>query len=122
MNIRFVGGFLSSYALTGDPIFKDKAKYVADLLLPAFKTSSGIPRRLVRLMLSNSSSDFCDEKRGLSEYGTLHLEFCYLSDVTGDPIYREKVENIRSILQKLTKPNGLYPIQIDNTNGQFLES
>lgn len=46
-NIRYVGGLLSLYAFTGDTLFKDKAKYVADKLLPAFQTPTGIPNALV---------------------------------------------------------------------------
>lgn len=46
-NIRFVGGLLSCYALTGDILFKDKAEQVANKLLPAFQTPTGIPYSLV---------------------------------------------------------------------------
>lgn len=48
-NIRFVGGFLTMYALTGDVMYKEKAQYVADKLLPAFQTPTGIPMALVNL-------------------------------------------------------------------------
>lgn len=48
-NIRFVGGFLTMYALTGDAMYKEKAQYVADKLLPAFQTPTGIPMALVNL-------------------------------------------------------------------------
>lgn len=48
-NIRFVGGFLTMYALTGDAIFKEKAQLVADKLLPAFDTPTGIPNALVNI-------------------------------------------------------------------------
>lgn len=45
----------------------------------------------------------------LSEFGTLHLEFSYLSDVTGNQLYRNKVEHIRQVIRGLEKPRGLYP-------------
>lgn len=48
-NIRFVGGLLSLYAFTGDPLYKDKAQEVADKLLPAFQTPTGIPNALVNI-------------------------------------------------------------------------
>ena len=38
--IRYLGGLLSTYSLTGDAVFREKAVEVADRLLPAF-TSSG---------------------------------------------------------------------------------
>lgn len=47
VNIRFVGGLLSCYALTGDVVFRDKAQQIADKLLSAFDTPTGIPHALV---------------------------------------------------------------------------
>lgn len=35
------------YALTGDSMYKEKAKEVADKLLPAFQTPTGIPKARV---------------------------------------------------------------------------
>ena len=34
------------------------------------------------------------------EFGTLHMEFSYLSDITGNPVYKEKVEKIRDFISK----------------------
>ena len=109
-NIRFVGGLLSCYALTGDEMFKDKAKYVADQLLPAFDTVSGIPKTLIDFEHKSASyRTWKDDMSTLSELGSLHLEFYYLSDITGDPIYRKMVEKIRTTIDELYKPRGLYP-------------
>lgn len=55
----------------------------------------------------------------LSEFGTLHLEFAYLSDVTGDPVYRERVMNIRQLLKDIEKPNGLYPNYLNPKTGKW---
>lgn len=46
-NIRFIGGLLTCYALTGEILFRDKAQQIADKLLPAFNTPTGIPNALV---------------------------------------------------------------------------
>jgi len=48
-NIRFVGGLLSMYALTGDTMYKDKAYNLGKKLLPAFDTPTGIPYALITL-------------------------------------------------------------------------
>ncbi|XP_022236670.1 mannosyl-oligosaccharide 1,2-alpha-mannosidase IA-like, partial [Limulus polyphemus] len=45
----------------------------------------------------------------LAEFGSLHLEFMYLSEITGNLVYKEKVFKIREVLMKLEKPQGLYP-------------
>lgn len=33
----------------------------------------------------------------LAEFGTLHLEFAYISHITGNPIYLEKVKDYRCL-------------------------
>lgn len=55
-NIRFVGGFLTMYAITGEQMYKDKAQEVADKLLPAFQTPTGIPNALVNIRMGVSTS------------------------------------------------------------------
>ncbi|KAL5052340.1 hypothetical protein RYX36_033022 [Vicia faba] len=47
--IRVVGGLLSTYDLSGDKIFLDKARDIADRLLPAWNTPSGIPYNIINL-------------------------------------------------------------------------
>ena len=118
-NIRLVGGLLSSYALTGDPIFKEKAKHVADILMPAFKTNFGIPTSLINFSNGHRNTHHWTKNSILSEYGTMHLEFSYLSDITGDPDYRDRVEKVRSVLKNTTKPDGLYPNFFNISSGQF---
>ena len=59
-NIRYVGGLLSIYALTGDDLFREKALHVAEKLTPAFKTPTGIPYALVN-MRTGVSSDTCTQ-------------------------------------------------------------
>lgn len=51
--------------------------------------------------------------------GTLHLEFAYLSDVTGNPVYRERVLNIRQLLKDIEKPRGLYPNYLNPKTGKW---
>lgn len=62
VNIRFVGGLLSCFALTGDTLFRDKAEHIAEKLLPAFQTPTGIPYSLVNF------------KTGVSTYFLYNLE------------------------------------------------
>ena len=46
---RVVGGLLSAHDLSGDKVFLDKAKDIADRLLPAWDTTSGIPYNRINL-------------------------------------------------------------------------
>ncbi|XP_050669737.1 mannosyl-oligosaccharide alpha-1,2-mannosidase IA-like isoform X2 [Leptidea sinapis] len=118
--IRFVGGLLSCYALTGDSMFRDKAVEVADALLPAFETPTGIPYALINP--SNKASrqyHWAGANSILAEVGTLHLEFNYLSDVTGNEVYRQKANRIREVFNNIQKPDGLYPNYINPRTGQW---
>lgn len=55
----------------------------------------------------------------MSEFGTLHLEFSYLSDITGNPEYRNRVIGIRNRLDEIEKPNGLYPNYLNPKTGKW---
>jgi hypothetical protein len=118
-NIRFIGGLLSSYALTKDPVLLQKADDFAAKLLPAFDTPTGIPYALINPS-TGVVKNYGWASGGssiLSEAGSIHLEFVYLSHATGKSIYRDKVMRIRDFLDKTSKPNGLYPNYINPKNG-----
>ncbi|KAK6796108.1 hypothetical protein RDI58_009563 [Solanum bulbocastanum] len=51
--LRVVGGLLSTYDLSGDKLFLDKAQDIADRLLPAWNTESGIPYNIINLAHGN---------------------------------------------------------------------
>ena len=50
--IRELGGLLSAFDLSGDQVFLKKAIELADLLMPAFNTESGIPRYVLYVHIS----------------------------------------------------------------------
>lgn len=49
VELRIVGGLLSAFDLSGDDIFLQKARDIADRLLPAWNTASGIPYNRINL-------------------------------------------------------------------------
>ncbi|KAG6503471.1 hypothetical protein ZIOFF_035786 [Zingiber officinale] len=51
--IRVVGGLLSAYDMSGDKLFLDKAKDIADRLLPAWDSPTGIPYNRINLAHGN---------------------------------------------------------------------
>uniref|UniRef100_A0A336KNG8 alpha-1,2-Mannosidase n=1 Tax=Culicoides sonorensis TaxID=179676 RepID=A0A336KNG8_CULSO len=114
-NIRFLGGLLSLYALTGDGLFKEKAKYVADKLLPAFKSPTGIPFTRVNFKTGKIEGG----SSILSDFGTIFLEFIYLSSITGDSTYKNIVDRIKIFLNTIEKPYSLYPTWLDPINGTW---
>uniref|UniRef100_A0A671K3M3 alpha-1,2-Mannosidase n=1 Tax=Sinocyclocheilus anshuiensis TaxID=1608454 RepID=A0A671K3M3_9TELE len=123
VNIRYVGGLLSAYYLTGAEIFKQKVMELGEKLLPAFNTPTGIPRGVINLG-SGTSWSWGWASAGssiLAEFGTLHLEFLHLSQLSGNPLFTEKVMNIRKLLNKIEKPHGLYPNFLSPVSGNWVQ-
>ncbi|XP_071782758.1 mannosyl-oligosaccharide 1,2-alpha-mannosidase IA isoform X1 [Centroberyx gerrardi] len=124
VNIRYVGGLLSAYYLTGEELYKRRAVELGEKLLPAFNTPTGIPRGVINLGSSGTSWSWGWASAGssiLAEFGTLHLEFVHLTELSGNPIYTEKVMNIRKLLNKIEKPHGLYPNFLSPVSGNWVQ-
>jgi uncharacterized protein YyaL (SSP411 family) len=121
--IRIVGGFLSAYWLTGDLLYLEKARELADRLLPAYKTPSGIPYASVHLhQRKGIKSHDHNGASSTSEAGTLQLEMKYLSHLTGNPEYWHVAEMIMKVLDDNHMEAGLLPIFIDPESGHFTTS
>ncbi|XP_061090156.1 mannosyl-oligosaccharide 1,2-alpha-mannosidase IB-like [Conger conger] len=121
VNIRFIGGLLAAYYLSGQEMFKVKAVQLAEKLLPAFNTPTGIPWAMVNLK-SGVGRNWGWASAGssiLAEFGTLHMEFVHLTYLTGNPAYYQKVMHIRKLLAKMDRPNGLYPNYLNPRTGRW---
>lgn len=120
--IRFVGGLLTCYAFTKDEVFLRRSVEIADKMLPAFDTPTGLPHSLIKPATGFSKNYAWASQSNsiLAEVGTLYLEFAYLTAVTGNKKYLEKVERIRELLDSMEKPHdGLYPNYINPKTGKF---
>ncbi|MCH98067.1 mannosyl-oligosaccharide 12-alpha-mannosidase MNS1-like, partial [Trifolium medium] len=53
---EILGGLLSAYDLSGDEVFLEKARDLADKLLPAWNTPSGIPYNRINLAYGNTNN------------------------------------------------------------------
>ncbi|KAJ8553178.1 hypothetical protein K7X08_023856 [Anisodus acutangulus] len=116
--IRVVGGLLSTYDLSGDKLFLDKAQDIADRLLPAWNTESGIPYNIINLAHGNPHNPgWTGGDSILADSGTEQLEFIALSQRTGNPKYQQKVENVILELNKTFPDDGLLPIYINPHKG-----
>ncbi|KAL9157287.1 hypothetical protein ABFS82_09G133300 [Erythranthe guttata] len=116
--IRVVGGLISTYDLSGDKIFLEKAKDIADRLLPAWDTPSGIPYNIINLAHGNPHNPgWTGGDSILADSGTEQMEFIALSQRTGDSKYQLKVENVILELNKTFPPDGLLPIYINPLRG-----
>ncbi|GAB2219991.1 hypothetical protein Droror1_Dr00007632 [Drosera rotundifolia] len=116
--IRVVGGLLSAYDLSNDKVFLEKAKDIADRLLPAWDTPSGVPYNIINLARGRPHNPgWTSGQSILADSGTEQLEFIALSQRTGDPKYQQKVENVILVLNKTFPADGLLPIYINPESG-----
>ncbi|XP_068935150.1 mannosyl-oligosaccharide 1,2-alpha-mannosidase IC [Petaurus breviceps papuanus] len=123
VNIRYIGGLLSAYYLTGEEVFREKVIRLGEKLLPAFNTPTGIPRGMVNFG-SGVSRTWGWASLGssiLAEFGSLHLEFLHLTKISGNPIFARKVKNIRRVLNRTEKPKGLYPNFLSPVSGSWVQ-
>ncbi|XP_024023581.1 mannosyl-oligosaccharide 1,2-alpha-mannosidase MNS1 isoform X3 [Morus notabilis] len=116
--IRVVGGLLSAYDLSQDKVFLDKARDIADRLLPAWDTPTGIPYNVINLAQGRPHNPgWTGGESILADSATEQLEFIALSQRTGDPKYQQKVENVITQLNNIFPEDGLLPIYIDPHRG-----
>ncbi|CAI6010026.1 unnamed protein product [Closterium sp. NIES-65] len=117
--IRILGGLLSAYDLSGDPMLLAKAKELADKLLPAFTTPTGIPLAFVNLASGTSRSHgWTGRSALLADLGSTQLEMVALSQRTGDPKYANASEHVIRQIAKIFPSDGLLPVLIGTVSGK----
>ncbi|XP_050949505.1 endoplasmic reticulum mannosyl-oligosaccharide 1,2-alpha-mannosidase isoform X1 [Labeo rohita] len=118
--IRILGGLLSTYHLTGDTLFLDKAKDIGFRLMPAFKTPSKIPYSDVNIGKGTAHPPRWTTDSTVAEVTSIQLEFRELSRLTQDPQYQNAVEEVTKQVHRLEgKRDGLVPMFINTNSGKF---
>ncbi|XP_076614682.1 endoplasmic reticulum mannosyl-oligosaccharide 1,2-alpha-mannosidase [Chaetodon auriga] len=118
--IRILGGLLSTYHLTGDQVFLEKAKDLGSRLMPAFKTPSKIPFSDVNIGKGTAHPPRWTSDSTLAEVTSIQLEFRELSRLTQEPQYQEVVNEVMKLVHRLPgKQDGLVPMFINTNSGQF---
>ncbi|XP_059404275.1 endoplasmic reticulum mannosyl-oligosaccharide 1,2-alpha-mannosidase-like [Carassius carassius] len=118
--IRILGGLLSTYHLTGDSLFLEKAKDIGSRLMPAFNTASKIPYSDVNIGKGTAHSPQWTSDSTVAEVTSIQLEFRELSRLTGDPKYKLAVMEVMKQVHKLDgKQDGLVPMFINTNSGLF---
>ncbi|XP_028433183.1 mannosidase, alpha, class 1B, member 1b isoform X1 [Perca flavescens] len=118
--IRILGGLLSTYHLTGDTLFLDKAKDIGSRLMPAFNTPSKIPYSDVNIGKGTAHPPRWTSDSTVAEVTSIQLEFRELSRLTQEPQYQAAVAEVMKQVHKLNgKLDGLVPMFINTNNGQF---
>jgi len=135
--IRMLGGLLSAHYISneypqlaaitdddsgaaGEDLYLEKAKDLADRLLSAFESPSGIPYASVNLKQFKGLPSHADEgASSTAEAATLQLEFKYLAKLTGEKTFWDKAEKVMQIIDDNGAQDGLVPIFIHAINGKF---
>lgn len=98
--IRYLGGFLAAYDLSGDQSMLRKAREVGDMLYVAFDTPNRMPiSRWDAEAAKRLEPQQAPEHTLLAEFGSLCMEFTRLSLITGDPKWFDATERIREVLE-----------------------
>ena len=135
--IRMLGGLLSAHYLSnefpqlapqrdddpgapGEDLYLEKAKDLADRLISAFDSPSGIPYASVNLAKYEGLISHADGgASSTAETTTLQLEFKYLAKLTGEKYFWDKAEKVMKVVDDNGAEGGLVPIYIYAENGKF---
>ncbi len=117
--IRYLGGLLSGYALSHDPILLSRADDLGAALLPVFNTTSGLPAFAVNTVNGNIAQGWAGKASPWSEVLTCQLEYKYLAYLTGRTRYYTAVENVMEIMYaaNLTLFGDLFPAMWSTETG-----
>jgi mannosidase alpha-like ER degradation enhancer 2 len=117
MTIRLLGGLITAYQMDGDPRFLRLARDLADRMLPAFGSPTGMPYRFVHLRTGKVKGPVSNP----AEIGTLMLEWGTLSKLTGDErYYRAAKQAVVALFQKRS-PIGLVGSTINVETGAWVD-
>jgi endoplasmic reticulum Man9GlcNAc2 1,2-alpha-mannosidase len=135
--IRMLGGLLSAHYLSttypdlapirdddigapGEDLYIEKATALADRLLGAFNSPSGIPYASINLNTSEGIKSHADGgASSAAEATSVQLEFKYLAKLTGESEYWEAVEDVMKVVDDQHQEDGLLPIFIHPDNAHF---
>jgi mannosyl-oligosaccharide alpha-1,2-mannosidase len=123
VTIRVVGSLLSTYELTGErhaPLL-GMARMVADKLLAAYNTSSGLPHQMVNLRTRQHwNSEWLNTGAVLSEFGSVQLEMRTLSFHLRDPLYDMAATHVMAVVHSRCAADAfLCPTIASVDDGQF---
>lgn len=132
--IRMMGGLLGAHYLStefpdmapvpadagGENLYLEKATDLADRLLVAFDSPSGIPYASVNIGERQGIPAHSDMgASSTAETATVQLEFKYLAQLTGEKRYWDKVERVMQVIDDNGVEDGLVPIYIYPSDGTF---
>lgn len=124
MGIRYLGGLIGAYDLSGDELMLDRAKELGKILGRGFDSPSGLV--LGRFDAGSDQDWFMSGRVSLAEVGSMTLELTRLSQVTGDRWYFDRAQRAIDYLDQVVIPRAdmtpllpaAFDSQVERTNLQ----
>jgi mannosyl-oligosaccharide alpha-1,2-mannosidase len=114
--IRYLGGLIAAYDLSGHEVLRAKAIEVGNLLYAGFNTEDGMPVDFINFELAKAGEGLVVEDSVVSASpGTLTLEFSRLSQITGDSKYYAAISKVMDLFyqhQNETMCPGMWPMMV----------
>jgi mannosyl-oligosaccharide alpha-1,2-mannosidase len=126
--IRYLGGLLSAYDLSHEPVLLEKAVQLGEMLYRAFDTTNNTP--LSNLNIEDAKvtgrSEFpAETNMCFACFGSLTMEFTRLAQITSESKYYDivaKLSIMMDLTQNSTQIPGLWPTTINAASGEFNQS
>ncbi|KAI0459620.1 glycoside hydrolase [Xylaria acuta] len=115
-NIRYLGGFLAAFDLSGDIRLLRKAVEVGEMLYHAFDTPNHMPVTRWDIHAAMSGERQVAGSPLTAEIGSLSMEFTRLSQLTGNSKWFDAIQRIMDEMaaqQNSTAIPGLWPLVVD---------
>ncbi|MBE7217543.1 MAG: glycoside hydrolase family 47 protein [Caulobacteraceae bacterium] len=116
-SIRLVGGLLSAHLASGEGFLLDKAHDLAQRLLPAFDTPTGLPWSAINLKTGVPRQP----RTSPAGAGTFIAEWGTLSRLTGDGRFMAAAKRAQTEVFERRSKIDLVPVAIDVRTGAWLD-
>ncbi|KAH9951163.1 glycoside hydrolase [Amylocystis lapponica] len=118
--IRYLGGLLSAYAMSHEPILLERADDLAKLLAPAFETPTGFPYFGVNTINNNTRGG---QIGILAEIASCQLEYLYLARATGKKEHYDRADRVIKALAQanVSRQGDMFPKRWNIMSGQALD-
>ncbi|KLT38348.1 seven-hairpin glycosidase [Cutaneotrichosporon oleaginosum] len=105
--IRYLGGLLGAYDLSGDKLMLDRAVDLAKVLKRAFNTASGLPQgSRIDPGYEGAQQLFAVS---IAEVGSMSLELIRLGHATGDRQWFDLAQRVTDFIDKHVAPRSKFP-------------
>ncbi|KAF4452709.1 hypothetical protein F53441_4516 [Fusarium austroafricanum] len=119
--IRHLGGLLSAYELSGEPVLLRKAIELGEMLYVAFDTPNRLPGFWLNFNDARNGKQVAGVHDPSASPGSLVMEFTKLSQLTRDPKFYDATDRVTQFLikaQNKTRLPGMWPVSLDFQNEQ----